>query len=356
MSAVDVSSRPLHKSHDTYNGDGDGRITVASNISTTFSVGSGYTNGTDRYSSFSRLSRASVKLRTTSSFPSILSLYEPIQEEVLKADRKVPPFSDRGPLRKKEKKPRRFAKSKEWGDHIESRFKTEPMTSAIDRLSRPNRTIRIEAVAREQMEKYDKYIKELNQKVERQRDQQRKRDEEFEERLRQLQEDGKKKHKIKKRPKEDFVNDVDYIKTLPKSNLSKMVKLSDDLQKKGILKTPLDVDKFWKDFGRKSIEGTDIFKRDPLSEVPDSRLWMGKKTTLASLDDKARKKKLKKIYANQDVNAVLPSIPPRKSRQRKAKSSEDVPGIKGSEKSKGMSNPSPGLSEKHSEMTTPSVT
>jgi len=39
------------------------------------------------------------------------------------------------------------------------------------------------------MEKYDKYIKELNQKVERQRDQQRKRDEEFEERLRQLQED-----------------------------------------------------------------------------------------------------------------------------------------------------------------------
>ena len=56
--------------------------------------------------------------------------------------------------------------------------------------------------------------------------------------------------------------------------------------------------------------------------VPDSRLWMGKKTTLASLDDKARKKKLKKIYANQDVNAVLPSIPPRKSRQRKAKSSE----------------------------------
>ena len=54
--------------------------------------------------------------------------------------------------------------------------------------------------------------------------------------------------------------------------------------------------------------------------VPDSRLWMGKKTTLASLDDKARKKKLKKIYASQD--AVLPSIPPRKSRQRKAKSSE----------------------------------
>jgi predicted phage gp36 major capsid-like protein len=39
------------------------------------------------------------------------------------------------------------------------------------------------------MEKYDKYIKELNQKVERQRDQQKKRDEEFEERLKQLQED-----------------------------------------------------------------------------------------------------------------------------------------------------------------------
>jgi hypothetical protein len=33
---------------------------------------------------------------------------------------------------------------------------------------------------------------------------------------------GKKKHKVKKRPKEDFVHDIDYTKTLPKSNLSKV--------------------------------------------------------------------------------------------------------------------------------------
>lgn len=39
------------------------------------------------------------------------------------------------------------------------------------------------------MDKYDKYIKELNTKVEKQRDQQRKRDEEFEERLKQLEEE-----------------------------------------------------------------------------------------------------------------------------------------------------------------------
>lgn len=39
------------------------------------------------------------------------------------------------------------------------------------------------------MDKYDKYIKELNTKVEKQRDQQRKRDEQFEERLKQLEEE-----------------------------------------------------------------------------------------------------------------------------------------------------------------------
>ncbi|XP_063421905.1 uncharacterized protein LOC134706679 isoform X1 [Mytilus trossulus] len=351
MSSVEVSRQPLHNSHNSFGStEGDGRLTVASTVSGSFSVNSTYSHGTDRFSSLSRLSRASIKLRTTSSFPSILSLYEPIQEgKVYQGDRQKPPFTDRGPQRKKEKgKPKRFAKSKEWGEHLDTRFKTEPV-----RLSKPNRTIRIEAVAREQMDKYDKYIKELNTKVEKQRDQQRKRDEEFEERLKQLEEEGKKKHKIVKRPKEQFVHDREYVRNLPKSNLSKMVRLSDDLQKKGILKTPLDVDKFWKDFGRKSIDNTDIFKRDPLTEVPDSRHWIGKKTTLQSLDDKAKKRKLKKIYGSQDSNP-LPTIPSRKSRQRKAKSSEENPGTKGSDKSKSAFDPSPGPSEKHSELTTPS--
>ena len=45
-----------------------------------------------------------------------------------------------------------------------------------------------------------------------------------------------------------------------------MVKLSDDLQKKGVLKTQHEVDKFWKDFGDQGALSTDIFKRDPLEE------------------------------------------------------------------------------------------
>ena len=45
-----------------------------------------------------------------------------------------------------------------------------------------------------------------------------------------------------------------------------MVKLSDDLQKKGVLKTQHEVDKFWKDFGDQGGLSTDIFKRDPLEE------------------------------------------------------------------------------------------
>ena len=73
----------MHHGPDSFNGnDGDGRLTVASTVSGTFSVNSGFTTATDRYTSFSRLSRASFKVRTTSSFPSILGLYEPIQEEV----------------------------------------------------------------------------------------------------------------------------------------------------------------------------------------------------------------------------------------------------------------------------------
>ena len=35
---------------------------------------------------------------------------------------------------------------------------------------------------------------------------------------------GKKKHKIVKRPKEQFVHDREYVRNLPKSNLSKVGK------------------------------------------------------------------------------------------------------------------------------------
>lgn len=54
-------------------------------------------------------------------------------QKVYQGDRQKPPFTDRGPQRKKEKgKPKRFAKSKEWGEHLDTRFKTEVIYKSYD--------------------------------------------------------------------------------------------------------------------------------------------------------------------------------------------------------------------------------
>lgn len=160
-----------------------------------------------------------------------------------------------------------------------------------------NRAIRIEAVAREQMERYEKYIQKLQAKVEKQREDRKISDEEFLRRIK-AQEEERFKQSIRKRPKQGLVNDLPYVKKLPKSKMRKVVRLSDDLQRKGVLKTQEDVDKFWKDFGN---SGTDQDSQDKTQEDWET---LNRKTNF-------------KIKSNRHLSSESPdkfseaSIPPR---------------------------------------------
>ncbi|XP_033762789.1 uncharacterized protein LOC117344227 isoform X2 [Pecten maximus] len=267
---VDDETRgSIHEQHDVYpDNDNDDKYTVASTTSTAFTLGSNYTTGTDNYIPVSRLSKHSFKLRTTSSFPSILNLYQhPILEEG--SDKHDAIIKRKGGRRHEEKRKKGTEKGKvDWDQVIESRAKQE------------QRAIRIEAVARDQMEKYEKYIKNLKAKVEVQREARRKQYEELTERLRQKEEEDKKRrYLVLKRPKMEYVHDKKYLKKLPKSKFTKMVLLSDDLQKKGVLSNRADVDRFWKDYGKSGLE-TDIFAaKDPLKEVQESNEWIGRRLT-----------------------------------------------------------------------------
>ncbi|XP_021377794.1 uncharacterized protein LOC110465935 isoform X2 [Mizuhopecten yessoensis] len=268
LKAYQLSLTSIHEQHDTYtDNDNDDKYTVASTGSTAFTLGSNYTTGTDNFIPVSRLSKHSFKLRTTSSFPSILNLYQhPILEEG--GDKNDLIVKRHGGRRRHMQQSKRGTeKGKvDWDQVIESRTKQE------------QRAIRIEAVARDQMEKYEKYIKNLKAKVEIQREARKKQYEDLTERLRQKEEEDKKRrYLVLKRPKMEYVHDRKYLKKLPKSKFTKMVLLSDDLQKKGVLHTRTDVDRFWNDFGKSGME-TDIFAtKDPLKEVQESNEWIGRR-------------------------------------------------------------------------------
>ncbi|XP_062567455.1 traf2 and NCK-interacting protein kinase-like isoform X2 [Saccostrea cucullata] len=234
-----------------------------STTSTQLDTYSNYTVNTE--TPMSRLSRYGFKIRSSSSFPSILNLYsEPISEEM--------------PRKKEKKKKRtkiRYSESvRSKGANLEN-LASESRRTTEDRREYVNRAIRIEAVAREQMERYEKYIKKLQDKVEKQREDRRVSEEEMSRRIKAREEEERLRMSIKKRPKQELVNELPYVKRLPKSKMRKVVRLSDDLQKKGVLKTQGDVDKFWQDFGHSGV-GQDIIRKDPSKEADQSpEDWTG---------------------------------------------------------------------------------
>ncbi|XP_048754727.2 uncharacterized protein LOC125665860 isoform X2 [Ostrea edulis] len=184
-----------------------------STTSTQMDTYSNYTANTD--TPMSRLSRYGFKIRSSSSFPSILGLYrEPIKEESPK---------------KKDKKKKRRTRIRYSDSNLRSKGATLESLNTESRRTTENRAIRIEAVAREQMERYEKYIKKLQDKVEKQREDRKISDEELNRRMKAREEE--------------------------------VVRLSDDLKRKGVLKTQEDVDKFWRDFGHSGLE-QDIFRKD----------------------------------------------------------------------------------------------
>ncbi|XP_061193884.1 kinesin-like protein KIF16B [Saccostrea echinata] len=227
-----------------------------STTSTQLDTYSNYTVNTE--TPMSRLSRYGFKIRSSSSFPSILNLYsEPISEET--------------PTKKEKKKKRTKIR---YSESVRSKGSNLENLVSESRRTTENRAIRIEAVAREQMERYEKYIKKLQDKVEKQREDRRINEEEMSRRIK-VREEERLRMSIKKRPKQELVNELPYIKRLPKSKMRKVVRLSDDLQKKGVLKTQGDVDKFWQDFGHSGL-GQDIIKKDPNKEADQSpEDWTG---------------------------------------------------------------------------------
>jgi len=75
----------------------------------------------------------------------------------------------------------------------------------------------------------------------------------------------KKKLRLHRGPKHVYVHDKTYLKSLPVSNYCKTIRLADELQRKGVLRTRHDVDKFWKGFGNNQMTGDDIFSEQSLN-------------------------------------------------------------------------------------------
>ncbi|XP_022309905.2 uncharacterized protein LOC111115451 isoform X2 [Crassostrea virginica] len=288
-----------------------------STTSTQLDAYSNYTANTD--TPMSRLSRYGFKMRSSSSFPSILNLYsEPISEE----------------RPRKEKKKKKKTKIR-YSEGLRSKSTHPDLLSTESRKTSENRAIRIEAVAREQMERYEKYIQRLQEKVEKQREERRINDDEFQRRIKAEEEEERYKLSIRKRPKQEFVNDLPYIKKLPKSKMRKVVRLSDNLQKKGVLRTQEDVDKFWRDQDALRKNSDEKHEEDwsslyrktlktksnklPVSESPD-------KFSEASIPPRGHTKHLAdeilSARENYDQEGVSPEakIPGKRSKSRHKKS------------------------------------
>ncbi|KAK3591127.1 hypothetical protein CHS0354_040189 [Potamilus streckersoni] len=237
-----------------YQSDDD--YATADNASTTFSVQSGYASSmrTDNYVPISRMSRNS---KVSSSLPSILNLYrQPIREETTIENISEERSAEKrcGKNKRRERQSKEQKKTVDW-DNVHER-----------RASKETRSIRVESVALEQLEKYDAYVNAITSKVERQREARRLYNEASQARLQQQYEQEKTKLRLRRGPKHEYIHDMSYLKKLPESKFCKMVRLSDDLRKKGMLRGQQDLERFWEDFKKRSTIDEDGI----LSDVPNT--------------------------------------------------------------------------------------
>ncbi|XP_045168955.2 uncharacterized protein LOC123531778 [Mercenaria mercenaria] len=253
-----------HKDSSQYDTDGD-------ELSTTLTIQTGYSSEYRSHAQpLSRLSRHSIKLKSCSSFPNLLSLYHtPIREE-----------SNVEEIKKKKKEPKRERRKKEvvlrpdLEDQHEKRARQE------------SRSVRVNTVAKEQLEKFDKYVNSMKEKVEKQREERRKYNEILQERLREQEEMEKKKLRLHRGPKHVYIHDKKYLKTLPVSKYCKATRLADDLQRKGVLRTRADVEKYWSGFANQQASGIDIFSDTVNTSVNYPHQWMStKKPEIKVTDD-----------------------------------------------------------------------
>lgn len=254
MAAVATASYSEHQSHhdsNHYDTDGD-------EVSTTITYQSGYSSDY-RHHDLSRLSRHNIKIRSSSSFPNLLSLYQsPIREESNLDEEQAPKKKKAGKRQRKQKD----TKTSEYDDPLERRTRQEV------------RQLRVDAVAREQVDKFDNYVRTMQEKVEKQREDRRKYNEILHERLREQEEAEKQKLRLHRGPKHVYVHDTRYQKTLPVSNYCKATRLADELQRKGVLRTRGDVEKYWSNYANNQRTGVDIFSDTESSAVNNPQKWM----------------------------------------------------------------------------------
>ncbi|WAQ93971.1 hypothetical protein MAR_006442 [Mya arenaria] len=245
----------------------------------------------------SRLSRHSVKIRHYSSFPNLLSIYEAPKEEGNSDD------DDEGNQERRERRKghRRGKKRNEQGNSDD----------AIDIRQRVEmRQLRMDSVAREQLERFDKYVERMCSKVERQREERRKYNEALQERLREQEEAEKKKLRLHRGPKHKYVNDTSFLKALPVSNHCKATRLADELQRKGVLRTRQDVEKYWAGYGNSPRNNADIFSQSTNDSVLNHQNWMGQRNPdirVTSEDDEVK-------YDGINKKTTLPPISRKKKR------------------------------------------
>lgn len=241
-----------HNSNRHYDTDGD-------ELSTTLTYQSGYSSEY-RPHNLSRLSRHSIKLKSSSSFPNLLSLYQtPIKEE--STIEEVPKGKKKNVRKRRERK-----KNEE--------FKHDHDDPHERRARQEIRQLRMDAVAREQLDKFDNYVKSMKDKVEKQREERKRYNEVLQERLREQEEAERKKLRLHRGTKHVYVHDRKYLKTLPVSNYCKATRLADELQRKGVLRTRGDVDKFWAGYSNNQRRSTDIFSESESNSVNYPQKWM----------------------------------------------------------------------------------
>ncbi|KAL4222118.1 hypothetical protein ACF0H5_018158 [Mactra antiquata] len=239
-------------------GDGGQYETDRDDMSTTLTNYTGYSTES-RNSTLPRL-RNAYRLKGASSFPNLLSLYEePIREESADREKVKTLKASKRSKRKKE------TNKNDHDDAHEHRARNEM------------RQLRMDAVAREQLEKFDNYVATMREKVVKQREERKKYNEILQERLKEQEELERKKLRLHRGPKHVFVNDRSFLKSLPVSNYCKAARLADQLQRKGVLRTSADIEKYWSGYANSYRQGEDIFSDASTTSVNFPRQWMGMK-------------------------------------------------------------------------------
>ncbi|XP_050394840.1 uncharacterized protein LOC126812476 [Patella vulgata] len=153
-------------------------------------------------------------------------------------------LSDKARREKRRKRRQEFVDSDDERDKEREKFKEEKYLSVVDDLHKLRNYY------------YREYRDLLTNKIERQRQEIKERSEVMLSRSHLKEEDEKAaSHKVKRRlPKHVMVHNDQYLKNIPKTDMSKIVNLQTKLQKQGKLKTQSDIDQFWT-----SIQNPDVF-------------------------------------------------------------------------------------------------